>query len=182
LRAADRLQGGREGHSRGIPPQVCLDPCHWDGKAVASAGDGLDAAPPGSPLVEYPPERSDLHVQIVVADCRQGPYGGDYLIPRDEISCSLDEHTEDVERTRADPNRHESAAVLAPEQDAGAPVETKTLEEEHTTICEPAHTTTLSPNVLKFSGIYNFLFRAYSALPSSSIRSLVRLLSPSRPS
>jgi hypothetical protein len=41
----------------------------------------LDAAFPDTPLVEDPAERGNLHVQIVVADCRRGPYGGDYLIP-----------------------------------------------------------------------------------------------------
>jgi len=53
------------------------------------------------------------------------------LVPRDEIPRPLDQHSEHVERARADCQRSKNAAFILPEQAAAAPVEAKAVEQEN---------------------------------------------------
>src|ERR1700730_7386821 len=103
-------------------------------KAVAAPRDRLDQASIGPALIENPAKCGDLHVQIGVLDRRRRPYGSHELVPRYEVSCSSNQHTENVERPRADRHRHEDAALVTPEQGAGPPVETEALEQEDATL------------------------------------------------
>jgi hypothetical protein len=107
-------------------------------------GDGLDAAAPGSPLVEDPPKRGDLHVEIGVLDRRDRPYGGHERVPQDEASCAVEKHVENVEGARADRHRHESIGLVTPEQNAGPPVETEALELEDATLGKRLHAPRMS--------------------------------------
>lgn len=129
-----------------------------------------DAAGARSALVEEPTKRGDLHVQIAIFDDRSGPYGSDEIIPRHELRCSTNQHAENVERARADRNRHETAALVAPEQRAGLPVETEGLEQEDAVHGERPHPVA-HPDVSKFIEIYNFLFDSHSPLLAREVRS-----------
>jgi hypothetical protein len=98
------------------------------GEAIAAASDGLNATTFQSPVIKEPAERRDLYVQIVVLDHRRRPDRSNDLVPRDEFPCPPDQHAEKVKRARADRQRHEKTALVAPEQ--AAPVEKEAFELE----------------------------------------------------
>jgi len=82
---------------------------------VATATNGLDPAPFRPPLVENPAKCGDLHVEIAVLDRGSGPDRGNDLGPRDELARPLDQHAEDVERTRTHRQWRENAALVSSE-------------------------------------------------------------------
>ena len=138
---------------------------HRDGEAVAAPGDGLDAAAVGSPFIEDPAECCDLCVQIAVLDGRRRPYGSHELVPRYEVSGSSDQHVENVKGARADRDLYEFTSCVAPAQRASLPIEPKALEQEEVAASKRVHALPTPPNALIFIGIYNFSYRAHSALP-----------------
>jgi hypothetical protein len=136
---SNRVSSAVAGWAPGRRRAGSLDLRHPDGEAVAAPGDGLDTAGVGSPLVEDPAERCDLRVQIAVLDGRRRPYGGHELVPRYEVSCSSDQHVEDLKGARADRDRYEFTGSVAPAQRAGLPIEPKALEQEEVTANTRVH-------------------------------------------
>jgi hypothetical protein len=57
------------------------------------------------------------------------PDGLHDLGSRDEIPWPLNQHAENVERARTDRHRSENTALIPPEQNTSAPVETEALEQ-----------------------------------------------------
>jgi len=123
---------------------ICRGPFHRDGKPVAAPWDGLDAASPGSCLVEDPADCGNLHVQIGVLDRRGRPDGSHQLVPQYKVSGPVEKHVENVKGTRADSHRHESTGLVTPEQNAGLPVEPEVLELEDAT---PGHAPSCLPRM-----------------------------------
>jgi len=109
--------------------RISRAPRHRCNEAVAAPGDRLDAASLRSPAIEDAAKRRDLDGQIVVLDHRSRPDGGHDLVFRDEIAVGSDQHTEHVERSRADRDCYEHSAFIPPEQ--AAPVEAKAPEQEN---------------------------------------------------
>src|ERR1700730_8400482 len=99
---------------------------HHCDKAIAAAGDRLDAAPARSSAIEHTAERRYLHRQVAVLDDGPRPDGGDDLVLRDDLPRPLDQHAQNVERARPDRDRDETAALIAPKQ-ATSPVEEEVL-------------------------------------------------------
>jgi hypothetical protein len=91
-------------------------------------GDGLNAAPFRSPLIEYPTECRDLDGQIGILDNRPSSDGRHDLLFRDEIAGPLDKHTENIEGSQSDGDRNEHTAFIAPRQTVAPPIEAKSLE------------------------------------------------------
>jgi hypothetical protein len=91
----------------------------------------LDAASPGSSVVEGATERQDLDRQVTVRDYNTRPDGSHDLVFRNEVAMPLDEHAEYVERARPDRHRNKSALLVGPKQTAAPPIETKPLEQEN---------------------------------------------------
>jgi len=114
---------------RGIGVRLCRDPCNLRSEAIAPPSDCLDATALQLPVIKEPAERRDLQVKIVVLDHYRRPDESDDLVPRQEFPCSPDQHAENVERARADRDRHEDTALVAPGQ--AAPIETKPFELEN---------------------------------------------------
>src|ERR1700730_11084677 len=76
-------------------------------EAIAAARGRLDAASLRSPLIENAAKRRDLDREVAVLDHHSRPDGGDDLALRDETARPLDQHTEQIERPRADRDRAE---------------------------------------------------------------------------
>src|SRR6516162_7314656 len=114
-------------------------PCYRCNEAVTAPGDRLDAAPIQSPLIEHPTKRRDLHSQVTVVDHGFGPDGGEEVVFRDDLTRPLDQHAENVERTRADRDGDEGAIIIVPKQTA-APIEPEALEQKQLRGNEPLHT------------------------------------------
>jgi hypothetical protein len=89
-------------------------------------------------LIEHPAKGRDLHRQVTVVDHGFGPDGGEEVVFRDNPTRPLDQHNENVERTRADRDRDKGAVMIAPEQTA-SPIEAKVLEHENVGRSEPVH-------------------------------------------
>src|ERR1700737_4875610 len=83
-------------------------------EAIAAAGDRLDAASLRSPLIENAAKRQDLDREVAVLDHHSRPDSGDNLALRDETARPLDQHTEQIERSRSDRDRHENTAGITP--------------------------------------------------------------------
>jgi hypothetical protein len=80
-------------------------------------------------LIEHTAQRRNLDGQVVILDHRSRPGGGHNLVPREEISRSLKQDAEHIERTRADFDRRQSGIFIPAEQ--AAPVQTEPLEQEN---------------------------------------------------
>jgi hypothetical protein len=102
---------------------------HRCSKAIATPANSLDAASPGSRLVENPAKCGNLHVEIAVFDRGPGPDRSDDLGPQNELARPLDQHTENVERPGTHRQWCENAVLILSEQDADPPVETELAEE-----------------------------------------------------
>src|SRR5690242_7821136 len=101
----------RGGTGRGYSGRA-LDAGHRRREPIAARGDGLDAAPFCSALVENPAECRDLHGQVGVLDDCPSPDGRHDLLFRNEITGPLDEHTENIEGSRADGDRNKNATLI----------------------------------------------------------------------
>ena len=94
-----RLVGQRE-------PCLRRSPRHRRHKAVAAAGDRLDAAAVRSPFIEDPPKRRDLHRQVAPLDDGSRPHRLPVSRPSRRGPRPLDQRTENLERARADRDRN----------------------------------------------------------------------------
>ena len=91
------------------------------------------------PTSERPTKRCDLHIEIIVLDHGRRPRSGDDLIARHELPGLRDQHSEHIERARADRHWHQDAALVAPVEAAAAPIEAETLEQESVFDNQRAH-------------------------------------------
>src|SRR6516162_11803456 len=121
---------------RGARAGAHCTPCYRCNETVTAPGDRLDAATVRSPSIEDPAKRRGLHSQITVVDHGLGPHGGEEVVFRDDLTGPLDQHTENVERARADRDRDKRAIIIAPKQTA-SPVEAEVLEQENIRRSEP---------------------------------------------
>lgn len=99
-------------------------------KAIAAPRDRLDAAGRRASRVENPAKSGDLHVETVIFDDTLRPRRGNDLVSHDEIARPLDQHTENIERPRADRHRDKDASLVALEQAAAATVEPEAIEQK----------------------------------------------------
>jgi hypothetical protein len=74
----------------------------------------VDVALLCAPPIEDAAKRRDLDREVAVLDHHSRPDGGDDLALRDETARPLDQHTEQIERPRADRDRHENTAGITP--------------------------------------------------------------------
>jgi hypothetical protein len=97
----------------------------------------LNTAAVGSPVVEQPAKRGDLHGEIAAFDDGSRPHRIHDLVLGDEIPRPLYENTENFEGARPDRDRNQCAGFMLPEE--AAPVEAKALEQEDVGTGERVH-------------------------------------------
>ena len=118
-----------------------------DDKPITARGDGLNAAPFRSSLIENPAERGDLDGQVGVLDHRPPPDGRHDLFFRDQFARPLDEHAQNIERAGADRQRNKNTVLVAPGQTLTVPIEAKFVEQENVGRGEHAHCLPVLPRV-----------------------------------
>src|SRR6516225_8004135 len=91
-------------------------PCYRCYEAIAASRDCLNTATVWASLIEHPAKGRYLHSQVTIVDHGFGPDGGEEIVFRDDFTGPLDQHTENIERARADRDRDKGAAIMAPKQ------------------------------------------------------------------